>query len=238
MKKAVLLLALVFSSLFLVNWGFPWGWDCVKGKGEVIEENIKLDEFNSFSIASSANVIVNRGKQNVTIKGQKNIIDLLERDVKKGMWEIDFEESVCINKEFTVYITIPDLETVSIDGSGNISSKSGFAGEDMNFLINGSGNIEMEVDAANVRSKINGSGNIRLYGTCNDHVITIAGSGDVMCEDMRSTNTDIKIMGSGDCEVNVSEDLDATIMGSGDVRYKGEPNLNKSIMGSGDIKKM
>lgn len=238
-RRLTIFLGLVFSAFIFFNFATTaWGWDCEKGKGEIIERTIDLDKFHSFSISSSADVELSRGKQEVVVVGQSNIIDLLSTVVKNGKWDIDFEKNVCLSKGFTVRISIPELEKVSIDGSGNVVSKSSFSGDEMEVSINGSGDVELELDVKNLDTSINGSGDVEIAGTCSVHEVTIAGSGDVDCQDMMSNSTRVKIMGSGDCKVHASDELNVKVMGSGDVYYRGNPDIETSIMGSGDVKKM
>jgi len=238
-RRLVVFLGLGFFAFLFFNFtNVPWAWDCVKGKGELVEQTIDLDTFDSFSISSSADVELTKGKQKIVVVGQSNIIDLLNKDIKNGSWEIDFNKSVCYGKNFTVKITIPEIHKVSINGSGNVSSKSNFDGEELELSINGSGDVQLNIDVKSAETTINGSGSVDVKGTCDSHDITIAGSGDVNCIEMLSKRTNIKIMGSGDCKVNASDNLDVSVMGSGDVFYEGNPELESSIMGSGEIKKM
>ncbi len=238
-RRLVIFLGLIFFAFLFFNFtNGSWAWDCVKGKGDLVEQTIDLDAFDSFSISSSADVELTKGKQKVVVVGQSNIIDLLNKDIKNGNWEIDFKKSVCYSKNFTVKITIPEIHKLSINGSGNVSSNSNFMGDELKLSINGSGDVQLDVDMKSTETTINGSGSVDIKGTCDSHEIVIAGSGDVDCMEMINKETKIKIMGSGDCKVNTSDNLDVSVMGSGDVFYKGNPELESSIMGSGEIKKM
>ena len=237
-SQFISLIGLFLSALLFFSFSNSWGWDCVEGKGPVTEKTISLEEFSSFSVGSSADVILKKGKQSVVVIGQENIIDLLKTEVKNNEWKIDFKENVCLSKEFKIEITIPELDAVTIDGSGDVLSKSRFSASDVSISINGSGNVDLEFDAEHLETNINGSGDVDIKGSSNSHEINIAGSGDVDCADMETNSTDIKIMGSGDCKVHAKKDLKVKVMGSGDVLYKGDPELDSKIMGSGDVKRL
>lgn len=215
---AVLLFVFAVSqSLVAQNW---WG-KSVKGEGPVVKETLNLDEFKSIGLGCSATVYVEKGStQKVVVEGQKNIIDLLKREVKGQSWNIGFEKNVYSHDKLIVYITIPDVDALSIGGSGKIISKSSFENlDDLKMSIGGSGTIEFSGSAQNVE-------------------VSIAGSGDVKASGLRSETCKVSIAGSGDCYIEAGERLDVSIAGSGDVHYKGRPRVKSSIAGSGDVESM
>ena len=96
----------------------------------------------------------------------------------------------------------------------------------------------MEVDAPEVSAEINGSGNINLSGQTKKFEGNISGSGDIRAMDLKSEETKVRIMGSGDADVYASVKLDIHVAGSGDVRYKGDAQVNSNIAGSGNVRKV
>ena len=70
-------------------------------------------------------------------------------------------------------------------------------------------------------------------------LVSIAGSGDVKIEPMKTGAVDVSIAGSGDLKFEQlqSERLDISVAGSGDVRGSGKTGMLKvSVAGSGDVK--
>ena len=190
----------------------------ITGKGPVVEKQIELDNFDQIGLAINADVILEKGpKQKVKIKAQQNIIDNITREVKKDSWSIKFDENVRNAKEITIYITLPNLEALSIAGNGNIIGKSPF---------NGMGDLTMNIA---------GNGDIEFSGSTNSLSINIAGNGDIRAERLKAENCEVSIAGNGDCYISVDKDLSVSIVGSGDVNYKGSPRIKSSVIGSGDI---
>lgn len=213
------------------------GFDCVDGRGETISESRSATPFSAIRINGSAHVILSQNRDlSVTVEGQKNILELVTTEVNSGELVIDTRGCIRSGKPVRVVINAPNIEALTIDGSGNISGATPINAEELSLRIDGSGDIELEVDTQKLQTVINGSGDIALRGSAQQHSIKIAGSGDIRAFDLSTEDSDIKIYGSGDCEANVAGSLDATIRGSGDIVYIGSPHhVERSIDGSGDI---
>jgi hypothetical protein len=239
MNKSFFLFVVLLTCLSISISAQSWG-NGVSGEGAVVKQEISLDKFDGFDLGFDGNVIVTPGSvQKVVIEGQQNIIDLIKRDVKDGMWRIGFSKSVKDAKEVTVYITIPTVTRVALTGSGSISSTDRFSGlNKLDIAMSGSGDIVFDAAANDMNLHLSGSGDIEVKGTTKTLDVAISGSGDVVASELKSSNCKIHISGSGDAEVLVNGDLETNISGSGDVHYKGEANVTARISGSGEVSKM
>ena len=95
----------------------------VKGNGEVVSKDLKLDKFTGIELSFSGDVIITQGAtQKVRVEGQQNIIDLINTDVSGVNWKIGFVKNVNNHKNLTIYITIPTLTKIGISGSGSIKT--------------------------------------------------------------------------------------------------------------------
>lgn len=236
MAKYFILALLGLVSLSSCLWDDDGPFNCVDGNGPTVSETINLPDFQGIEMNISADVYLTQGPvQEVVVEGQENIIDLLERDVDNGVWEIEFEDCVHHSDDLKIYITLPELVEVTINGSGDVMGQSVFATDEMDLRISGSGDISLEAVADSYDITITGSGDMELDGSCEDMDIDISGSGDLNAFGLLAQTADINISGSGECEVSVSQSMDVTISGSGDVYYKGNPSINVNISGSGQV---
>lgn len=239
MNKSVFLFITLLTCLSITISAQSWG-SGVTGEGAVVKQEISLASFDGFDLGFAGNVIVTPGPvQKVVVEGQQNIIDLIKRDVKDGMWRIGFSKSVKDSKEVTVYITMPTVKWVALTGSGTIRSTDRFNGlNKLDIAVSGSGDIMFDAAANDITLHLSGSGDIKVMGTTNTLDIAISGSGDVSAASLKSSNCQVHISGSGDADVQVYGDLETSISGSGDVHYKGEANVTARISGSGEVSKM
>ena len=207
---------------------------------------------------ASFDVYITQGnEQKVEAKGQANIIDALKTNVNNNTFTGDLKNGSYAEFDLTMYITIPDLESISNDGSGTIFLTS-LTTEDLKLKIDGSGDIKVsdlldiaddtkleiagsgnlditELQTENVDIKIDGSGEIFLTGNADDAELKIDGSGDFVGFNFECNNYTVKSDGNGDAEIFVNNELVVNIDGSGDVKYKGDPNIQISDDGSGRL---
>ena len=215
MKKQLnLFVALLAMALFLTSCSRSF---FTEGIGDPITEEFFLDDFDGFIIDGSMDVRLRQGpEQKVFVTAQPNLIDLINTNVVRGEWRIDYVESVRTNGQTIIEITLPDIRSITIDGSGDVIGLNDLNLRTLDILIDGSGDVE-------------------LFGEVDKQFITIDGSGDVDNFDLLSFDTDVEIDGSGDVSVHADEFLRVNIDGSGDVRFRGNPDIQLTDDGSGDL---
>ncbi len=215
---------------------------CIKGEGGIVSESIEVPAFTGIDLAEHARVILSQGpNQEVIVSGHHNIIDRLKKEVYGGVWKIDMRDHHCFGHyELTIFITVPDIESITISGSGDIEVGDFQEQGNLSLSISGSGEIDLESfeGCENLDLRISGSGNVlgnENFSSLENLDIVISGSGEYEGFPIQTDHCDITISGSGDCKVHVHETLNVNISGSGDVHYIGYPAITSSISGSGDI---
>lgn len=238
-------------SCIINNFGFS-------GEGSVVSETLELDNIQGIKLNGSFDVVLRQGPvQVIKAEGHQNIIDRLELDVHNGTWDIELLPGQYHNYQLTIYVTVPELNLVQLNGSGDIDIHSF---EDLNTIdvkingsgeihekgplyvignakasINGSGDAHLKITCLAFEYQQTGSGNMHVSGQCVDQEITMSGSGDYTAFDFHSENCKVRLNGSGDAKVSASRRLDARVFGSGDISYKGLPTINFSRSGSGNL---
>lgn len=214
---------------------------CVKGNGNTITETRDVSSFNKIDLDGSADIYITQDSvQSLSIEAEENILKIFETEVSGGTLNIGFEKNRCVWKHepIKVYITVPDLKKISIDGSGDIYGDGHFDLANMDFDIDGSGNITFnDLYAYDIGVRISGSGDVTFggEGTTEYLDINIDGSGKVKAFGLPVNHVSIDIDGSGDCKVHAIQTLNVKISGSGDVYYIGYPQISTDIDGSGNI---
>ncbi len=209
---------------------------CIRAEGPVTSEMLELGRIEGIDLAIPATVFLTQGaEQSVEIEAQEEVIDQLETSVRGGIWDIEYDRCVKNESSIRIYITLPELTSLKISGSGEIISQNKLVVDDLEVEIPGSGDIDLVLEADDIEARISGSGSIRFEGIADALDINIPGSGDLKCYNLEARKASVKISGSGDAELWVTEDLDVDISGSGDVFYKGSPSLNVSVSGSGGV---
>ena len=231
-------LVFLLSSLFILPACHDDDLFGIRGEGPTVSEERELSQFDRIELEVDADVILKQGEdQEVVVEAQGNILSVLETDVKNGKLEIDFgRHHVRRHNDIKIYITVPDITSLKVAGSGSIRSSEDFEVYDLDLKISGSGKIDLGVTGANsIDTDISGSGDLYLNGDVIRHQANISGSGKIKAYDLVTKNADIEISGSGNSEVYVTDRLKAKISGSGKIRYKGSPAVEVNVSGSGKV---
>ncbi len=238
MKKIQLFTLLLAANLFLSCSVESQNWNGrgINGEGSKVTETFDLPTFDAIGLTINADVYLTQGSQSVKIEAQKNIIDNIEKEVDGKHWKIKFKKNVRKHEAVKIWISVPDLTSVAVSGSGDVIGKGSFKGlGELRLAVSGSGNIELDANSTSLNAAVSGSGNIDTKGKTGDCQIRISGSGDVDAGNLHASTCSVRIAGSGDASVNVKENLEVAIAGSGDVVYTGNPKVRSKISGSGDV---
>ena len=151
-----------------------------------VSEDCKVGEFSAINLQSVGNIVFTQSdtyscrmegpfeyvdKTKVTVKGETLVIEYKQKNVKNV-------------KNLTFYITAPDLNNVKRDGVGNFTARESMKLKNITFkldgvgncevknlrcdevqlIVDGVGNMEMNVNCNTVKAKVDGVGNITLSG--------------------------------------------------------------------------
>jgi hypothetical protein len=209
------------------------------------EQTREVDPFTSISLRVSANLHLGQGeKQSIEIVAKPSTLEEILTEVKDGELIIRFPNKNYFWNSFqpgdiTIYITIPEIDGLSVSGSGDIVAEDEIKTDKINLALSGSGSIKIsELSAEQVKTSISGSGNIVLAGkkVARDFSVSISGSGNMKGLDFIADYVTVRVSGSGNVGIQANKNLFVRISGSGNVTYKGEPMIDSSISGSGKVK--
>ena len=227
------------------------------------KETRTVSSFHAISFGIPGTLYLRQGDvQSVQLEGDREDLDDVETEVVNGQLRIKVENQHWFNWSFRhdvdVYITVPNLDAVSIGGSGKIVGESRIKSDDMRLSVSGSGSMELDVtadklkldvsgsgrmnlslNAGSVDQHISGSGGINLSGNASSASLDISGSGRIDASDLDVGSYNISISGSGKASIAVRDAIIANISGSGSVYYKGSPDkVISRVSGSGKVRKM
>jgi len=211
--------------------------NCEEGSGPIVRKSLELKSFSEIVLKNNVEVFLSQGDvQLVEVKGQENIIALLNTEVGGDSWEIELDKCISTKEALEVHITVPNLDYIELNGSGSIRSRNNFKSELLSVFLNGSGDMDLDLQVKELETELNGSGDLQLKGATKQHDIILDGSGDINAEELNSDVVNIKVNGSGDVRVNVSYEINVDVNGSGDVYYKGQvKKISSDIDGSGNL---
>src|SRR5882672_8318770 len=149
-------------------------------------ETRDVSTFTKVSFRSSGKVLIKQGSpQKVEIEGSSEALGEIKTKVEGGKLIIGPEEGWTNwhwsdnNNKVTVYITVANIEALSVSGSGNLVAETKITGNNLDLDVSGSGSLEAEIDAADVDADVSGSGDMNLSGKCKSFTSDISGSGGI-----------------------------------------------------------
>jgi len=245
---------LLFAATIMIITGCNKSGIRVKGNGNMTTETRSLSAFSIMINEGAFDVyIIQDSVSEVTIEAESNLISHIDTDVSGTTLTIDTRDNLKNTKPMKLYIRTPDVNGVTLSGSGIIDLGS-ISTDNIEVSLSGSGDISGIVNAGFISVSINGSGSADMGVQCNQIETSISGSGDMYFDGLATTahynisgsgavkaynlelsNCYTNISGSGNMYVHATEILDVKISGSGSVYYIGTPQINIDITGSGSV---
>ena len=235
MKTKSLFFAIFILSIFLVN---PVSAE---------DEERDVPSFSEIALRIPGKLYIEQGnKQSVEIVAKSSTLKDIITEVKDRKLIIKFPNKRVFWKNFEpgkieIFITVPEINGLSVSGSGDIIAESEIKTRILDLAVSGSGDIEFEkLDAERVKAAISGSGDIIIKdgGIADDLSVSISGSGDVKASGFEVRDVVVRISGSGNCSVTSNGSVKARVAGSGNVYYDGNPSIDSSVAGSGSVRKL
>jgi hypothetical protein len=207
--------------------------------GQTIKETRNVPSFTGVALSFSGDVYITQGgQQKVEIEADKNTMEIILTEMNGSTLVLKTKDGHWRDLgDIKVYITMPEVNELSIAGSGDMICENPIKTNEIELHISGSGSMKIQqLESHEVSAEITGSGDIYLAGSGNDDSeldVTITGSGSIKAEALPVSEADVRITGSGSATIHVLKELDTDITGSGSVLYKGNPLINANATGSG-----
>jgi hypothetical protein len=226
-------------------------------------ETRNVSTFTKISFRVPGKLYLRQGNvQKVEIEGDKDVIREVDTEVdgskliigKEGKW---FDWNWDDDDKVTVYITVKDIEAISVSGSGDLIGETKIVSNNLDLNVSGSGSLKLDADVSGgLEADVSGSGDIDVKGKCRDFNSNVSGSGKVQMNVAINDLADFGVSGSGKIYASgsasrvkttisgsgkvLAADLQANscevrISGSGDVEINVKDELDANISGSGSV---
>lgn len=222
-----------------------------------------VETFTKLSFRVPGKLILKQGSpQSVVLEGDKEFLDKIETEVDGGRLSIGHPErwnwrNWRDNNKLTAYVTVKDINAISVSGSGDLITEGKILASDMDLKVSGSGSLTIDLDVkGELNADVSGSGEIIAKGACKEFESNVSGSGKVSLTSSISGKADVSVSGSGTVSMSgnataikthisgsgkvLAADLEVVtcevhISGSGDVEINVKDALDANISGSGTV---
>lgn len=235
------------------------GFRCIDGDGFVASELRSAEGFHMIENTTEFDIIYKKSDTTgILVRTDLNLMDHIVTEVVNNTLEIKTRpRTACLNlsKGSVITIASPDLERVSLSGSGSLTADE-MSGDRVSVRLSGSGDISVDriishdlsgtisgsgdillslVNCTDSEFATSGSGKISVAGECDTEDIKISGSGMFDGRNFVTRSANIALSGSGNVHSNVTDYLKAAISGSGNIYLSGNPRIEQKTSGSGRI---
>jgi len=214
-------------------------------------------EVRTIELSAPVDLSVRYGPQpGLVVRGEARLLQNIDTSSKDGVLRIGTQGILLRHRQpLEVEVTLPMLERVALDGSGN-TRINGFSGERIELSLSGSGSVQfngryrqakavlhgsgdLSVDAGNsdsIEAELMGSGALGLAGATRRLKYEGSGTGMLEAQRLRVEQAQLRQSGSGRASVTVRDTVNAAVSGSGDIDVHGEPTQRHiTRSGSGNV---
>jgi hypothetical protein len=208
------------------------------------DDQRKVSGFTGISSSGSFDVKITMGtKESLRLQGDKEAIEEIETVVEKGILKIKNKSRSGWNMNFRrekviIYVEAKSLNTITLSGSGKISVNGVVKANRLANNLSGSGSITLSADTREYVAAISGSGEIFVKGNADRAQVKISGSGDFEGKNLKTSEAEVHVSGSGNASIFANKTLHAVISGSGNISYGGDAKVSRTKSGSGSITKI
>jgi hypothetical protein len=189
---------------------------------------VRLETSGDLSIASGE-------RPQLTVTAGSEVIDRLTSDVQDGVLVLDIDGRVASLGDVHYFLTLPRLDSLVVNGSGDAEVAS-VPADALSIALNGSGDVEVSgVAVDELQVALSGSGTVEAQGSAAAQDVLVEGSGDYDGASLDSREATVTVSGSGDADVRVTGALTAVVSGSGDIEYTGGAQVTSTVQGSGQV---
>ncbi len=208
--------------------------DCFDSAGSQSSQVRDVPYFNQIIAKDNVNVYITIGNpEKVIIEGGGNLVPNIGANVSNGVLTLK-NNNICNwlrsykKSGINVYITMPDLNTITNSGYGTVESKGTISIDSLVLnTTNSSGDIDLSVNVRFINAHMFGTADLTLTGQCQTFLTNFfGGTGYIYNNNLIITGyAFVSSNTTGDCYINCNGTLDVEIYGQGNVFYNGTPSI-------------
>lgn len=187
-------------------------------KGPVVEKSLDLSGFNAITVTGSADMIIGQSQTfSVKVNANEEAFDYLDYVVEDGTLVLKTKDNVqIVAKTYKVYITLPCLENLTVNGAADADIRDYSADKDLTVVVNGAGDFEIngikvpalhftvngagdvdasELDVQDLTVIVNGAGDVNLSGKATKAYFGVSGAGDIDAEELEMEDYEVRKTG-------------------------------------------
>ena len=210
----------------------------VRASGKTVTENYEPGGFYGVKCGSGINVEIEHGSSyGVKVRTDKNVLDYLSITVRSGVLSIGYRNNINVrNIKTTVYVTMPDIESLDASSGSSIRLMDNFAGARLTADASSAGSITGSIEYENVKASASSGGSVKLSGRADSCSASASSGGSVNMSSTHSNKAEVYASSGGSVSAYATESLTGKASSGGYIRYAGDPrNIDIRTSGGGAV---
>ncbi|MBR4133399.1 MAG: DUF2807 domain-containing protein [Bacteroidales bacterium] len=239
--KRILTISAILAALII---------SCFTAAGQTVKKDFDLKGFTGIELGNEFRATVQKSNSyGISVEVSEELVPYLDVRVSKGDLIIELRNvptrlTLLKSNIMIAIISMPELKSVTLNGSSKITVANGFDLGDGSFALATAGTSEvrqMEIHAKNASLNLSGASRVHLDG---DFIAVNIQSAGTSRLDMKASADDLTVKSSGAAVAEIDgtfDTLDLELGGTSNVTLKGEGEemkVNASSAGSVDALRM
>lgn len=218
--KKISLLALLIPVLFA-----GCTPQCIEDAGRQLSRDLTVKNFDRIKVEGAIQLLmVQDSSYHIRIAADSNIIKLVKADVSSDELKLKLDEDrYCGTDSIMIRVGVGELRALKLDGAVKAVAEGRIYADDLELSISGAADVNMNLSARKVVTRVDGVGKIALSGQAGVHELKINGTARVEAFDFIVGVYHIDTDGTGKANINVLNELKVKTSGSSEIYYRGNP---------------
>ena len=211
----------------------------VTGSGEVIEQERSVGAFTAIEISKGVDLFIRQGNsQQVVVKADDNLIDLVSTEVDGRTLRIRTQGSMRRVTALDVYVTVTDLERIEASSGSDVKGESKLEVERLSLEMSSGSDVKLDLEARELTCRLSGGSDAELSGEVQIMEVVATGGSDLHAKGLLvSDKCVLNVSSASDAFIRVEGELEVEASGASDVTVKGNPTIvRQRASGGSDIR--
>lgn len=206
------------------------GQIAIAGNSDSITTEKKVNAFTTLKVNGNFNIVFTQGtcSLKITAADQNSMSSI---DVKSSPTSLTISQKDGAQGGATLYIGLKDVQQISININGNISTTNTINNGELTLNIDGNatGTLSMDVKMLNCNSS---SGKeLTLKGKAKQCNFKDSGEGSIDASELKTDNMTLDDSSDGDLKIYAHPEMHVKMEGSGAFTYFGNPRIKTFKLG-------
>ncbi|MCR8559886.1 DUF2807 domain-containing protein [Mucilaginibacter sp. BJC16-A38] len=207
---------------------------CIRGSGNQITENRKVDGYTAVEVSDSFKVIIKQDSSSsstLNITADDNIIKFIRTSVEGGRLHIYTRKNFCSSGVIVIKVPVHVLDGLKASDAAEIVADGKLNAQDITLHLSDGGRITIDLTAKHVNTHASDASELTLTGQASSNDIQISDGAKVYAKGFISGTSSVKASDGSFGEVNVLNTLNFSGSDGASLKYYGNPssvNTNKS----------